>query len=82
MFALAMFWSVVLVNAEIIGVTIKSVLGCVSHWWLLDRLDRCIFYSRLTVDYAKASLFHGFAAEQFGLRSRGQNYWVIPATHS
>lgn len=48
MFALAMFWSVVLVNAEIIGVAIKSVLGCVSRWWLLDRLDRCILYSRLT----------------------------------
>jgi len=35
MFALAMVWSVVLVNAGMIGVAAEAVLGRVSRWWLL-----------------------------------------------
>lgn len=35
MFALAMLWSVVLVNASMIGVAIEVFTGRVSRWWVL-----------------------------------------------
>lgn len=41
MFMLAMFWSVLLVNAGMIGVAIEAGLGRVSRWWLVLPL---VFY--------------------------------------
>lgn len=42
MFALAMFWSVVLINGSMIGVVIEALVGRVSAVGLLRRLlDRC-----------------------------------------
>jgi hypothetical protein len=35
MFALAMVWSIILVNAGMIGVALEAGLGRVSRWWLL-----------------------------------------------
>lgn len=35
MFMLAMFWSVLLVNAAMIGTAVEAVLGRVSRLWLL-----------------------------------------------
>lgn len=35
MFALAMFWSIVLINAGMIGMAAEAALGRVSRWWLL-----------------------------------------------
>jgi len=35
MFMLAMFWSVLLVNAGMIGLTIEALIGRISRWWLV-----------------------------------------------
>lgn len=42
MFAFAPYWSVLLVNAGMIGIAVEAALGRVSHWWLLVPLA---FYS-------------------------------------
>ncbi|MBN9009246.1 MAG: hypothetical protein J0H63_03635 [Rhizobiales bacterium] len=35
MFMLAMVWSVLLINAGMIGVSFEAAIGRVSRWWLL-----------------------------------------------
>lgn len=41
MFLLAMFWSVLLINAGMIGIGVEAVVGRVSRWWLVVPL---VFY--------------------------------------
>jgi len=41
MFLLAMFWSVLLINAGMIGIAVEAVIGRVSRWWLVVPL---VFY--------------------------------------
>ncbi|WP_088185358.1 hypothetical protein [Sphingobium sp. Z007] len=41
MFLLAMFWSVLLINAGMIGIAVEATIGRVSRWWLVVPL---VFY--------------------------------------
>lgn len=62
MFMLAMFWSVLLINAGMIGTAIEALLGRVSRWWLVLPVA---FYGGY---YAIASTDHA------ALRNLSSNY--------
>jgi hypothetical protein len=70
MFAFAMAWSIVLVNASMIGVAIEAVVGRVSRLWLLLPL---IFYG----GYWTAAALDHFALRDLASRTDSANAQVV-----
>ncbi|MGO8503904.1 hypothetical protein AB9F35_20695 [Rhizobium leguminosarum] len=70
MFAFAMVWSIVLVNASMIGVAIEAIVGRVSRLWLLLPLIFCGGY------WTAAALDH-FALRDLASRTNAANAQVV-----
>lgn len=91
MFALAMFWSVLLVNAGMVGVAFEAARGNVSRWWLVLPLAfyggywtvagiEHVTLQRLSASYeaANAGVATGFDPSRYALAfdSEGNGAWL------